>query len=88
MIKWKTYIWYVWKNISYVTIVCRGYIFWFLKENVVKQSMNDLLENLKGERTPDVSLAAHPKACLGCSVSGCEAIDFNCREREIKLLIL
>jgi hypothetical protein len=50
--------------------------------------MNDLLENLKGERTPDVSLAAHPKACLGCSVSGCEAIDFNCREREIKLLIL
>jgi hypothetical protein len=32
MIKWKTKIWYVWKIICYVTIVRRGYIFWFLKE--------------------------------------------------------
>ncbi|GER47119.1 DNA gyrase subunit B [Striga asiatica] len=29
----------------------------------------NLLENLKGEKTPDVSLAAHPKAFTGCSVS-------------------
>jgi len=28
-----------------------------------------LLENLKGERCPVVSLAAHPKAFTGCSFS-------------------
>lgn len=33
-----------------------------------------LLENLNGDRTPDESLAAHPKAFLGCSISGCKAI--------------
>jgi len=30
----------------------------------------NLLENLKGERTPDWSLAAHPNAGFGCSSSG------------------
>ena len=29
-----------------------------------------LRENLKGERTPDVSLAAHPKVLTGCCSSG------------------
>lgn len=33
-----------------------------------------LLENLKGEKNPDVSLAAHPKVFTGCSVSGDFAI--------------
>ena len=38
----------------------------------------DLLENLKGERTPDVSVAAHPKALVGCSCSADFAICFSC----------
>ena len=39
-----------------------------------KEKWEYLLENLKGERTPDVSWAAHPKAFLGCSNSACPAI--------------
>lgn len=35
-----------------------------------------LLENLKGDRTPDVSLAAHPIDFLGCSCSGDDSICF------------
>ena len=44
-----------------------------------------LLEKLKGERTPDVSLAAHPKIFTGCSVSGDFAI-YLFRERENEIL--
>lgn len=33
-----------------------------------------LLEKLKGERTPDVSLAAQPKALTGCCSSGAFSI--------------
>jgi hypothetical protein len=36
-----------------------------------------LLENLKGERSPEESLAAHPKAFSGCSCSGNFAIYGN-----------
>jgi hypothetical protein len=36
-----------------------------------------LLENLKGERSPEESLAAHPKAFSGCSCSGDFAIYGN-----------
>jgi hypothetical protein len=39
-----------------------------------RQTAVYLLENLKGERTPEVSLAAHPKAFFGCSCSGDFAI--------------
>jgi hypothetical protein len=31
----------------------------------------NLLEKLKGDRRPEGSLAAKPKALLGCSNSGC-----------------
>jgi len=34
----------------------------------------NLLEKLKGERTPEESLAAQPNALFGCSNSGCVAI--------------
>lgn len=37
-----------------------------------------LLENLKGERWPDLSVAAQPKAFTGCSVSGDFAIFMWC----------
>jgi hypothetical protein len=40
----------------------------------VKKMIEYLLENLKGERSPKESLAAHPKAFLGCSCSGDFAI--------------
>lgn len=36
--------------------------------------MKNLLEKLKGERTPEESLAAQPKASCGCSCSGDVAI--------------
>ena len=36
-----------------------------------------LLEKLKGERRPEVSVAAQPKALLGCSTSADFAIDFS-----------
>jgi hypothetical protein len=39
-----------------------------------RQTVVYLLENLKGERNPEVSLAAHPKAFFGCSCSGDFAI--------------
>ena len=39
--------------------------------------MQNLLENLNGERTPDGSLAAHPKALVGCSSSGDFAISLS-----------
>lgn len=35
-----------------------------------KQRKDYLLEKLKGERVPDWSMAAHPKAFTGCSFSG------------------
>lgn len=38
--------------------------------------MGYLLEKVKGERTPDVSLAAHPNAFRGCSASGTAAVPF------------
>ena len=34
-----------------------------------KRKGNYLLEKLKGERWPELSLAAHPKAFTGCSSS-------------------
>lgn len=42
----------------------------------MKQEIDEknLLEKWKGERTPDLSLAAQPKALFGCSVSGDFAI--------------
>ena len=40
----------------------------YIKKNERKD--RNLLENLKGKRTPDWSLAANPKASLGCSSSG------------------
>jgi hypothetical protein len=40
----------------------------------VKKKIKYLLENLKGERSPEESLAAHPNAFLGCSCSGGFAI--------------
>lgn len=48
--------------------------------------MCDLLENLKGERTPDESLAAHPKAFLGCSASGCKAISIAMKDKKMLML--
>ena len=36
-----------------------------------------LLEKLKGERRPEVSVAAQPKALLGCSTSADIATDFS-----------
>ncbi len=45
-------------------------------KNKLIEKMN-LLEKVKGERTPDVSLAAQPKALFGCSNSGCVAIIFS-----------
>jgi hypothetical protein len=35
-----------------------------------EREIDDLLEKLKGERSPEVSLAAQPVAFLGCSTSG------------------
>lgn len=58
-----------------------------LHENRNKWWMNTcvmcryLLENLNGDRTPDESLAAHPKAFLGCSISGCKAISVAEKEK-------
>ena len=43
---------------------------WRVKRRSWTMREEYLLENLKGERTPDWSLAAHPKACFGCSSSG------------------
>jgi len=37
----------------------------------------NLLEKWKGERTPEESLAAQPKALFGCSNSVCVAIIFS-----------
>jgi hypothetical protein len=45
-----------------------------LCKNESSKEKEYLLENLKGERTPEVSLAAHPKAFFGCSCSGNFAI--------------
>ena len=48
-----------------------------LKKKIIKQEWRereDLLEKLKGERTPEESLAAQPKALLGFSTSGDFAI--------------
>jgi len=45
-------------------------------KNKLIEKMN-LLEKVKGERTPDVSLAAQPKALFGCSNSGCVAISMR-----------
>ena len=42
-----------------------------------EREREDLLEKLKGERTPEVSLAAQPKSLLGCSTSGDFAIEFS-----------
>jgi len=39
-----------------------------------ERERDDLLENLKGENIPEESLAAQPKAFLGCSTSGDFAI--------------
>ena len=40
-------------------------------------SESNLLEKLKGEKIPDGSLAAHPKAFLGCSNSASTAISIR-----------
>ena len=40
-----------------------------------------LLEKLKGERRPEVSVAAQPKALLWCSTSADFAIDFSLESR-------
>ena len=42
-----------------------------------EREREDLLEKLKGERRPEVSVAAQPKALLGCSTSADFAIDFS-----------
>ncbi|THG09993.1 hypothetical protein TEA_009981 [Camellia sinensis var. sinensis] len=50
-----------------------------------KKQVIDLLENLKGERTPDVALAAHPKASTGCCCSvGNFAMTEKEREQNVK----
>ena len=48
-----------------------------MREREREREREDLLEKLKGERRPEVSLAAQPKALLGCSSSGDFAIEFS-----------
>jgi len=44
------------------------------KKDHKQRESNNLLEKWKGERTPELSLAAQPKALCGCSSSGDFAI--------------
>ena len=47
------------------------------EERERERERDDLLEKLKGESRPEVSVAAQPKALLGCSTSADFAIDFS-----------
>jgi len=52
---------------------------------VVERRIKDLLEKKNGERRPDVSLAAHPKAFLGCSISYSTAISIKSATQKQKV---